>query len=206
MRKKQLEIALQKLAAHPSPSAELEQYMTPGDVAATLLHMAYARGDIARRTICDLGCGTGRLAIGAALLGAKKVIGVDIDPIALKIAARNARRVGANITWIRCDVGKFESSGINTVIQNPPFGVQRRGADMKFLHRALKLAGVVYSLHKATPRNRAFIAKRAKELDVKITDRLELDFRIPRQFEFHTRDTYKFKVDLYRIERGDKNG
>lgn len=206
MRKKQLEIALQKLAAHPSPSAELEQYMTPGGVAATLLHMAYARGDIVGKTVCDLGCGTGRLAIGAALLGAKKVIGVDIDPVALEIAAQNAQQAGVNITWIRCDVGKFGSSGINTVIQNPPFGVQRKGADMEFLRRALKLAGVVYSLHKATPENRAFIAKRTKELNAKITDRFELDFHIPRQFEFHTRDTYKFKVDLYRIERGNENG
>jgi predicted RNA methylase len=61
---------------------------------------------------------------------------------------------------------------------------------------------VVYSLHKATPENREFIAARAKEAAGTITDRVELEFHIPRQFEFHTRDTYRFKADLYRIVRG----
>lgn len=206
MRKKQLEIALQRLAPHPSPSLELEQYMTPGDVAATMLLMGYTRGDIAGKVVCDLGCGTGRLAIGAALLGAKKVIGVDIDSIALEVARQNAQKAGVHIAWVECDVTKFKVDGIETVIQNPPFGVQKKGADILFLRKALELAGVVYSLHKAVQKNRAFIAGVVRDLGGKITDRLELEFHIPRQFEFHTRDVYRFKVDLYRIERGKRHG
>lgn len=206
MRKKQLEIALQKLAPHPSPSLDLEQYMTPGDVAATMLLMSYTRGDIAGKVVCDLGCGTGRLAIGAALLGARKVIGVDIDPTALEVAKQNARKANVRITWVKCDVAEFKAGGIDTVIQNPPFGVQKKGADILFLRKALELAGVVYSLHKAVQKNRAFIAGVVRDLGGKITDRLELEFHIPRQFEFHTRDVYRFKVDLYRIERGKRHG
>lgn len=202
MRKKQLEIALQKLAAHPKPSAELEQYMTPGDVASTLLHLAYARGDIVDKIVCDLGCGTGRLAIGAALLGAKEVLGVDVDKVALEVAAQNARKAGVEVKWLRGEVDEFSTKNIDTIIQNPPFGVQRRGADIKFLRKALELAKVVYSLHKATPENRKFIAVRTKEAGGGITDRVELEFHIPRQFGFHTRDVYRFKVDLYRILRG----
>lgn len=38
----------------------------------------------------DLGCGSGILFIAALLLGAKKAIGVDIDPIAEKISRENA--------------------------------------------------------------------------------------------------------------------
>ena len=53
-----------------------------------------------------------------------------------------------------------------------------------------------------TPENREFIAARAEEMGGSITDRIELEFHIPRQFEFHTRDAYRFKVDLYRIVRG----
>lgn len=201
MRKKQLEIALQKLAPHPKPRVELEQYMTPGDVAAELLQLAYARGDIVGKTVYDLGCGTGRLAIGAALLGARKVVGVDIDGLALEVAAQNADKVGVKVKWLRADVNEFEAEDADTVIQNPPFGVQQRGADMKFLKRALKLAKAVYSIHKSTPKNRKFIEDRVKELGGRTTDRVELEFQIPRQFEFHTRRTYRFKVDLYRIER-----
>jgi putative methylase len=202
MRKAQLEMVLQKLSPHPKPSAELEQYMTPGDVASTLLYLAHARGDIVDKVVCDLGCGTGRLAIGAALLGAREVIGVDVDEVALEVAARNAREAGAKVEWVKVEVDKFDAKNIDTVIQNPPFGVRRRGADMKFLRKALELAKRVYTLHKATPQNRKFIAARVEEMGGRITDRVELEFHIPRQFEFHTRDAYRFKVDLYRIVRG----
>ncbi len=202
MRKKQLEVVLQKLAPHPDPSAELEQYMTPGDVASALLSLAYIRGDIADKIVYDLGCGTGRLAIGAALLGAKEVVGVDLDGRALETARENAHEAGVEVKWVEADVEGFRESGADTVVQNPPFGVQRKGADMKFLRKALELARVVYSLHKAPPRNRGFIAERVKEMGGKITDRMELTFHIPRQFKFHTRDVYRFKVDLYRIEGG----
>ncbi|MBE0449805.1 MAG: 50S ribosomal protein L11 methyltransferase [Clostridia bacterium] len=40
-------------------------------------------------TIVDVGCGSGILSIAAGLLGAKAVIGVDIDPVAVKTAAQN---------------------------------------------------------------------------------------------------------------------
>lgn len=180
--------------------------MTPGGVAAALLHLAYVRGGIKNKVVYDLGCGTGRLAIGAALLGAREVVGVDVDQTALTVAEQNARQIGAEVRWIKRDVEELEASGVETVVQNPPFGVQRKGADMLFLHKALELASEVYSLHKATPQNREFIAKRVKEIKGKITDRVELIFQIPRQFEFHTRNTYRFEVDLYRIEGEDKNG
>lgn len=38
----------------------------------------------------DVGSGSGILSIAAALLGAKKVVGVDIDPVAVKVANENA--------------------------------------------------------------------------------------------------------------------
>jgi ribosomal protein L11 methyltransferase len=41
-------------------------------------------------TVLDYGCGSGVLAIAAAKLGASAVYGVDIDPVALTVAASNA--------------------------------------------------------------------------------------------------------------------
>ena len=41
-------------------------------------------------TALDLGCGSGILSIAAILLGAKEATGVDVDPIAEKIARENA--------------------------------------------------------------------------------------------------------------------
>ncbi len=41
--------------------------------------------------VLDMGCGSGLLSIAAAKLGATEVIAVDIDPIAVETALRNAR-------------------------------------------------------------------------------------------------------------------
>lgn len=193
---------LQELESHPNPKPNLEQYMTPGDVAASLLHFAYSHDAIEDKVVWDLGSGTGRLAIGAALLGAKEVVGVEIDEEAIKIARKNADKADVEVNWINSDIREVNHPNIDTVIQNPPFGVQKRGADMMFLEKAMSLASEVYSIHKATPKNRGFIDNRVKEWNGRVTHRLELEFHIPRQFKFHTRDVYKFKIDIYRIIGG----
>lgn len=43
-------------------------------------------------TVLDIGCGSGILAIAAALLGAKSAVGVDIDAQSVKVAKENAQR------------------------------------------------------------------------------------------------------------------
>ena len=63
------------------PKPELEQYSTPVDIVAEMIKLANAQGDLSGNVV-DLGCGTGRLAIGAALLGAE-VTGYEIDDDAL---------------------------------------------------------------------------------------------------------------------------
>ena len=41
--------------------------------------------------ILDIGCGTGILGIAAAKLGARQVVGVDLDPVAVKVAEDNVQ-------------------------------------------------------------------------------------------------------------------
>ena len=43
----------------------------------------------AERTVFDVGCGSGILAIAAAKLGAKRAVGVDLDPVAVESAREN---------------------------------------------------------------------------------------------------------------------
>lgn len=45
-------------------------------------------------TVADLGCGSGILSIAAVLMGAAKVKAVDIDPVAVHVAAQNAQLNG----------------------------------------------------------------------------------------------------------------
>ncbi len=75
MKLKNLEMALQRLSGYSCPRAALEQYQTPAPLAARLLFHALMKGDIKGKKICDLGSGTGVLAIGASLLGADRVPG-----------------------------------------------------------------------------------------------------------------------------------
>ena len=46
------------------------------------------------KTVIDYGCGSGILAIAALKLGAKRVIGIDIDPQAIEASLANAERNG----------------------------------------------------------------------------------------------------------------
>ncbi|MGF6375425.1 ribosomal protein L11 methyltransferase [Clostridiales Family XIII bacterium PM5-7] len=41
--------------------------------------------------VLDVGCGSGILSIGAALLGASDVLGIDIDPIAVEVSTENVK-------------------------------------------------------------------------------------------------------------------
>lgn len=50
--------------------------------------------DMAGKTVVDFGCGSGILGIAALLLGAEKVIAIDIDPQALIATQENAKRNG----------------------------------------------------------------------------------------------------------------
>ena len=64
-----------------------------GTHATTALCLNWLDGaDLADKTVIDYGCGSGVLAIAAALLGARDVRAVDIDPQALLATDDNAQR------------------------------------------------------------------------------------------------------------------
>jgi ribosomal protein L11 methyltransferase len=53
--------------------------------------------------VLDYGCGSGILGIAAKKLGAKKVIGVDIDPQAIQSSQNNANLNSTKIEWLNTD-------------------------------------------------------------------------------------------------------
>ena len=202
VRKRDLERALSEIEAHPLPNAYLEQYTTPSKVAAETLYLAaYVYDDIIDKTVMDLGCGTGRLAIGAALLGAKEVFGVDVDPIAVRVAQKNAEIMGVKekTHWIAADIDVIKGT-FDTVLQNPPFGVQRRRADRRFITKSLELSSTIYSFHKGGESNREFIKRFIEGHGGRVTNIFPLKMEIPRMFKFHTKRKRSIQVDLYRIE------
>lgn len=202
MKKKHLAMLLSKLKGFESPQPELEQYRTPGNVAAELLWLAYSLGEIEGKVVADLGAGTGVLSIGAILLGAERVYAVEKDKRALEIARENARSLGVEdrIEFINADVSEF-SKRVDTVVMNPPFGSQVKHADRPFLIKAFEVGDVVYSIHLSKPEVRNFIETFVVGAGFGITHRLTLPFEIPAQFWFHKKRLEKIYIDVYRFEK-----
>ncbi|MCQ4334408.1 METTL5 family protein [Natronomonas sp. F2-12] len=192
------------VAGFEDPRAPLEQYHTPPDLAAHIVHVADLRGDIEGRTVLDLGCGTGMLALGAALRGPEQVVGLDIDPAPLSTAQENERRVGAmtEVAWARGDatVAPFSPDRTVTVLMNPPFGAQsgNEGIDRAFLETAAEVAAVSYSVHNAG--SASFVESFAGDNKGTVTDAFAAEFELPKQFDHHTTESRSIDTEVFRIE------
>ena len=176
------------------PKPELEQYATPVDIVLEIVKHAKALGHLSAK-VADLGCGTGRLAIGAAITGAR-VTGFEIDEDALKIAKDYSVRENLDIKWINLAIENIEET-FETVLMNPPFGSQRPGADRSFLKKALEIARNIWTIHLAETRD--FIESFVKQNSGNIISAYEFDFNIKRSMDFHSRDIKKEKAILYHI-------
>ncbi|MCD6428581.1 MAG: 50S ribosomal protein L11 methyltransferase [Desulfurococcales archaeon] len=183
--KKSLELILEVVPQFPTPHEELEQYTTPSEIAADILWYAYMHGDITDKLIIDLGCGTGKLLLGALMLGAKYGICVDIDSSALQLAREVINKhVSTPFDAVIADLRQAEpplstrptneghhrvnASANCTVIMNPPFGVKSKGADFDFIRVAMKLCDTIYSLHKAVPKSIELLGEICKEMGFKL--------------------------------------
>ena len=199
MKPKNLEIHLQKVQGFKNPVAGLEQYMTPAPLAARFLFDAFLHGDIEGMKVLDLGCGTGMLSVGAALLGGD-VTGVDGDSSALLTAEENAALQKLDITFrrevVRAETAEADS--YDTVIMNPPFGAQNEHADRPFIEAALISAPVVWGIFNKG--SIPFIKAYTKD-SAEITDKVAAKLSIPRQFFFHTKDIMEIPVEIVRLER-----
>jgi len=206
MKLNRLERMLENLEGFSDPSPRLEQYRTPAPLAARLLYHAALRGAIEGKRVCDLGCGTGILAIGASLLGASEVVAVDIDPSALAIARRNAERAKVNVRFLHADANDPATPGqtgdCDTVVMNPPFGAQQLHADRPFLDASLAIAPVIYGIFNAGSRSfvEAYLAGRGA-----IEEVIGGLFPVKRTFHFHRDEVREIPVEILIIKRIEEN-
>jgi len=207
MNKKQLEIILSQLREPPLPKPSLEQYTITGRLAAEILNLAYLHDDIKNKVIFDFGCGSGRLGIGAVMLSAKFVVGIDIDKSMIKTAKENLKRHETYISkklpvyFVVCDIKNWFARA-DTIIQNPPFGIQTKHADRLFLEAALRCGKRIYSLHRGGYRKtREFLTKFIESKKGKVEKILKFKFSLPYTFKFHKKPKVRYDVDLYIIRK-----
>jgi putative methylase len=195
-----MEIVFSSLSPHPRPKLKFETYTLDSKSASYILSIAgYTYDDVTEKRVVDLGCGTGILAIGAALMDAKYTVGVDIDRDSIRVAKENASKLGVDVNYVTGDIESIHNS-FDTTLMNPPFGSWSRGADVKFLKKALTISTITYSLHKRTPTIRHFLKNKISSFGKRVDRIFELEISLPRTFAFHKKKKYPVEVDLYRIK------
>ncbi|XP_064455573.1 rRNA N6-adenosine-methyltransferase METTL5-like isoform X2 [Ornithodoros turicata] len=205
MKLKHLKSILDDVDTFDSPNVQLEQYPTPPDIAAHMLHHIYSQGEVEEKVVADLGCGCGILSVAAAVLNASYVVGFDIDMDALEICARNCKEMElTTVDMVQVDItAPFDSrwsKAFDTVVMNPPFGTRNKGLDMLFLKVALQLSsGSVYSLHKSSTREH--IKKKAAELNLTFKVVAELRYNLDKTYSFHKRDSKDIAVDFVHFSK-----
>ena len=167
--------------------------------------VANSYNEFTGQVVVDLGCGTGMLSIGAAILGAQHVIGIDIDADALQIAVENIHEFEDTlpIDLLQCSVEDLLDQSFlsaDTVIMNPPFGTRRKGADADFLRAAFRMSrGSVYSLHKTSTRDyiQRLASRELAASEAAVIAQLRYD--LPASYSYHKLKTKDIEVDLWRF-------
>jgi putative methylase len=191
------------VAGFENPQATLEQYRTPPELAAHIVHTADLQGDVEGRRVVDLGTGTGMLALAAAFRGPELVVGVDVDPAPLQTARENRNKVATatQIDWVRADATRppLDADDETTVIMNPPFGAQagNEHADRAFLKTAAEIASVSYSIHNEG--SQEFVESFAEDNDGDVTHSFQAEFDLPNQFDHHEEERRQIDAEVFRI-------
>lgn len=201
--KRALAERLYGLAGFDDPRIELEQYPTPPELAAHVLHLADLQGDLRGRTVVDLGTGTGVLALAAACRAPDRVLGLELDPDALAVARGNEQTVAPprSVDWLLGDATRppLDTTTETTVLMNPPFGARsgNEGADRAFLAATADLATVSYSIHNAG--SQSFVESFAADHAGEVTHAFRADFDVPRIYDHHEQERAEIDVEVFRI-------
>lgn len=105
----------------PAPAGLIPLRLTPGAAFGTGMHATtrmvlelleeHLRGRRSRARVLDIGTGSGILAVAAAILGARPVIGLDRDPEAIHCAG-GAAAANGQAARVRFHAGDYRDRGV----------------------------------------------------------------------------------------------
>ncbi len=191
---------LSKVEGFENPKISLEQYLTPAQMAADILHTANLNQDLECKKVADIGTGTGIFAIGAALLGADvKAFDKDLD--ALDLAEENAENLGMTeyIEFVETDVSDIEEE-FDTVLMNPPFSVHS-DIGIDFIRKAVEVSDAIYTV--SHPGAREVIKDFVENSNHIITALEEYKVSLPPTYGFHTEEGRETEVDVIITKKDD---
>ena len=197
IRLKHLAMRLSRLPPHPMRNAELEQYSTEGDLAARWLLMI---DDLNESRVADLGAGNGILGIGAHLLGASRVWLIEADAEVASVAELASRGMeGVEVLKHVIQGTLPEKIDPQTIIMNPPWGRQTRGADLPLLEAAFSSsADIIHIMHSAEATHLETVAESFGWVGEVL---LEQAFRLPATYEHHTARAAETRIKCWRFKR-----
>lgn len=201
-------MVLSSLDVKERPDPSLEQYLTPVDLATDVVIDAYRSGDIEGKIVADLGCGSGILSFASNMLGASSVVGFDIDPESVEIARNNMfllkrhpkyESQSGEVKFIQADVDNdnFKWESVDTVVMNPPFGAQKKGADRSFIRRSVQIAKVVYAIHNG--KGIDFVRREYERQGGEVVSEKGYIMKLGSRFVFHTKRSVDIKVSLFKV-------
>lgn len=195
--KKQLEIELSKIIDDfKEPKIKFEQYMTPPEIAAFMIHYAWMKGEIENKKIIDIGAGTGMLGIGAAFLGGNVTM-IEIDKDAYEILKNNVAKTDHEIRLINKNIFDFDfDEEYDTALINPPFGIKSKNKDMDFIVKASKISKHIFSIHDGSESNKNNIKSLFEKHNLKIIESLIMDFSLKSTYPWHEEKNKILKVML----------
>ncbi|HRD53061.1 MAG TPA: 50S ribosomal protein L11 methyltransferase [Flavobacteriales bacterium] len=123
------------------------------------------------KEVCDLGCGTGVLAILAERMGAKEVLAIDNDPGAVENAKHNCGMNGCSVIRVeKGDASALEGLRFDAILANIERNVLLDA--MPIMSAALKPGGALF-LSGFVPNDRHMLAQRAKDCGLELAERMQ---------------------------------
>jgi putative methylase len=189
----------------PEPKRRLEQYRTPPELALEIVSKL-PRGC---SLVVDLGSGTGMLSYAASLARGVYAVGVEVDPAAAEAARRSSLYRESIVDFVVADASRLPLRRLEAacVVQNPPFGVVRRGADRLFVEAAAWLgARVILSLHLYSERAPGFLRGLYRRLGYEPVLLGAARFPIPQLYRGHAKRIHYASVVEVLARRVEEDG
>lgn len=193
---------LSHLKKFEDPNSKKEQYSTPPEIAAMLIHYGVELGDIVGKKVSDLGAGTGILGIGALFANAAHCTFVEQDLHAAQILKQNVGQLAPHLqnaaSILVQDMREYTIKS-ETILMNPPFGTKERHADKPFFERAMTLAPIIYAFAKTATHR--FIESISTDHAFEITHAWRFDsWRLAKSQHWHRKRAEYIDVTLYRLK------